>query len=258
MARILHNGDWYEQVSTEALYEEEYERILLSLSDQLFPTYWLVPFKRTVSSESNSAKADFALVHRSYRDWWVVEAELAHHSFGGHVRPQIETLSQAFYGEESADYLASKDSRLDVARMRSVVKGQQPRVLVIVNGVVPTWGPALSRYGALVMVLEMFRSLDNKHVFRMNGERPPDVGSISSECVLDVARCLRVLSPGILPIQSGEAMSIVFRGGLTEWVRTDLQDRIYLSCSKPLSLESKVRYQLIQREDSSFSLHEPP
>lgn len=256
MARILHEGEWYDQLSTEALYESEYERILLANAEALFPAYVLVPFKMAVESESDKAKADFALVHRKYRDWWVVEAEMSHHSFENHVRPQVRTLSQAVYNDAVAQYLVDQDPRLDLGRMRSVIRGQQPRILVIVNSAVATWSGELRRYNAIVTVLEIFRSRYNDHLYRLNGEQPIDCPVVSSECNVELARFLRVLSPGILPVRHGEQMSIFFKDGLTEWCRLDLQDRVYLSNNKPVSLNPRATYELVERENHGFELLE--
>jgi len=256
MAKILHNGDWYEQLSTEALYEEEYERILAEYADSLFPTYRLVPFKKIVCSETGAAKADFALVHKKYRDWWVVEAELGHHSFEGHVRPQIETLSGARYGEDEALYLVSVAPEMDRERIRSMVKGQQPRVLVIVNAPKSEWARDLSRYDAIVTVLEVFRSPLNKYLYRLNGEQPPESTSQSSSCNVDMSRMLRLDSPGILPVQHGEKLMVLFRNGMTEWSRLDIMDAVYLTSAKPISFDRKARYTLVEMEDGSFTLHE--
>lgn len=256
MAKILHNGDWYEQLSTEALYEEEYERILAEHAGSLFPSYRLLPFKKTVYSDTGAAKADFALVHRKYRDWWVVEAELGHHPFEGHVRPQIETLSGARYGEEEASYLGSTAPEMDEERIRSMVKGQQPRVLVIVNAPKVEWARDLSRYDAIVTVLEVFRSSLNKYLYRLNGDQPPESTSQSSLCTVDISRMLKLDSPGILPIQHGEKIMVSFRNGMTEWSRLDIMDAVYLTSAKPVSLDRRARYTLVELEDSSFALHE--
>ncbi|MCO5099197.1 MAG: hypothetical protein M9884_17275 [Rhodocyclaceae bacterium] len=256
MAKILHNGDWYEQLSTEALYEEEYERILAEHADSLFPSYKLLPFKKIVYSETRAAKADFALVHKKYRDWWVVEAELGHHSFEGHVRPQIETLSGAQYGEDEALYLSSTALEMNGERIRSMIKGQQPRVLVIVNTPKSDWARVLSRYDAIVTVLEVFRSSFNRYLYRLNGDQLPESTSQSSSCTVDLARMLKLNSPGILPIQHGEKIMISFRDGMTEWSRFDIKDAVYLTSAKPVSLDRKTRYTLVELEDSSFALHE--
>lgn len=256
MARILHDGEWYEQLSTAALYEEDYERLLFQHGESLFPSYHLVPFKMTVYSESAGAKADFALVHKNYRDWWVVEVELGHHSFESHVRPQVETLSRAKYDEHAAAYLCSKNASLDLTKMRSVVKGEQPKILVVVNVPSPQWSRELKHFNALTSVFEVFRSSFNKHLYRLNGEQPTEFTTVASWCSVELSRFLRISSPGILPVQHDERMDIYFRDGITNWVRTDLQDRVYLSTSNPVSLNSKARYELVSREDSSFALLE--
>lgn len=256
MAKILHNGDWFEQLSTEALYEEEYELLLIQHADSLFPAYKLVKFKKTVYSDASAAKADFALVHQRYRDWWVVEAELSHHPFEQHVRPQIETLSRAVYGEGEARYLHAQDASLDVERLCSMVKGYPPSVLVIVNAPRPEWARELKPYRALVTVLEVFRSRYNRYLYRLNGDQPAETGVQSSVCTVELARMLRLHSPGILPITHGQTLEVHFRTGITEWSRFDIHDGVYLSSSKPISLNARLRYELVELEDRSFTLNE--
>lgn len=258
MARILHDGEWYEQLSTEALYEEEYERLLLAQAGKLFPGYELIPFKLLVSSEHGSARPDFALVHRQYKDWWVVEAELAHHSFEGHVRRQVDILSRAYYSEQVAKHLNDKAPELEYERLCSMVKGEQPRVLVVVNQAMPQWARELARYNALVAVLEVFRSRNNKHLYRLNGEKPTDSGLLTSKCQVEVglSRFLRVLSPGILPISHGERMQIFFRSGVTDWSRLDTADRVYLVTHNPIALDARRRYDLVSKSDGGFVLRE--
>jgi hypothetical protein len=256
MAKILHNGDWYDQLSTEAMYEDEYERILLEHAERLFPSYRLLRFKKTVYSDTGAAKADFALVHKKYRDWWVVEAELGHHSYEGHVRPQIETLSRAYYGEAEALYLSSAAPGMDEERIFSMIKGTQPRVLVIVNATKMDWARDLKRHNAIVTVLEVFRSPLNKYLYRLNGDQPPESRNQSSLCTIDLARMLKLNSPGILSIQHGEKMVISFRNGITEWSRLDIRDAVYLTSAKPVSLDRKSQYTLVELEDGSFTLYE--
>lgn len=256
MARILHEGEWYEQVSSEALYEDEFERILAENAVHLFPSYHLVPFKLLVYSDDGSAKPDFALIDKSYRDWWIVEAEMSHHSFANHVEPQVITLSKASYGETAAHYLCQRNPQLDLNRMLSMVKGLPPNVVVIVNAPAMNWSRDLRSYRVLVTVLEIFRSRRNRHLYRLNGDSLPDRSSIGSQCVVELSRFLRVLSPGILSIAHGETTPISFRGGIFPWSRTDLADRVYLSCAKPISLNPRTHYELIQKEDMTLTLSE--
>ena len=45
---------------------------------------------------------------------------------------------------------------MDVALLEEMMRGRQPRVLVIVNQAMPDWLPVLGRYDALVGVAELF------------------------------------------------------------------------------------------------------
>jgi hypothetical protein len=254
MARVLHSGEWFEQLSTEALYEEEYEKLLVQHAKDLFPLYYLVPFKTTVAAEMGSAKPDFALVHRGYREWWVVEAELSHHRFEGHVRPQIEILSRATYSEREADYLHARRPALDLRRLRAITKGSPPGVLVVVNAPRPEWARELKRYGALLTILEVFRSGRNRYLYRLNGEQPEGSGRQASICTAEVPRMLRLRSPGILRVAVGERLLIRFRDGISAWTRLDIQDGVYLVSGSPISLDSRKRYELVETEDGSFTL----
>lgn len=102
MAKLLINDDWYDEIAPTALYETEFEQIVIAKADLLYPEYRAVPFKKIVFSEVSSAKPDLALIDVHYRDWWVVEIEMGHHDLASHVLPQVRTLSEAKYGEEEA------------------------------------------------------------------------------------------------------------------------------------------------------------
>ena len=80
MARILVRDQWYRQLSPGTLYESEFERVIQQHAEILYPGYFLVPFKVTVQSDEDSARADFALVSKNYTSWWVVEVEKQNHS----------------------------------------------------------------------------------------------------------------------------------------------------------------------------------
>src|SRR6266853_4682229 len=104
MPRLLVGSDWYEPLDGAALYEQEFERVLFQRAPSLFPGYVPVRFKKLVYSETDGARADYALVEAQYRDWWIVEVEMGHHSLEDHVLPQVAILARAHYGEEEATY----------------------------------------------------------------------------------------------------------------------------------------------------------
>jgi hypothetical protein len=92
MSRILVNGQWYDALAETALYESDFERLVQTHAQRVFPAFCVAPFKCLVETEDGeTAKADLALVSRDYRDWWIVEVELAHHP-DSHVLEQVRKL----------------------------------------------------------------------------------------------------------------------------------------------------------------------
>src|SRR5262245_60661270 len=132
MARILAGDVWYEELAESALYEADYERLVIRHAPSVFPGWIAVPFKcKVVGGDNEPAKPDLALISHNYGDWWVVEVELSHHSLTGHVVPQVRRLSTAEYGEEVARALCKASRGLRLKKVGNMLKGRPPRVLVV-------------------------------------------------------------------------------------------------------------------------------
>jgi hypothetical protein len=257
MPRLLLRGEWYDPVSPESIYEKDFERLLLAQAEALYPSYRLVPFKRTVQSRAGTGIPDLALIDKEYRSWWVVEVELGHHPLRQHVEPQVEIFTTAAYGESEAAFLAAKNHELDYAALREMMRGAPPRVLVLVNRAVPSWASSLSQWGALTGVVEMFRSARNNVILRINGEHPQDLGGFLSICRADpyMPRSLIVDSPAALRVGAGEVLRIEIEDGVSEWTRLDSKDRVWLipldRCPLPSGRKTFV---LSRRGDGSLFL----
>ena len=230
MARFLLRDEWFDQLSSTSLYEHEYERLLLSNSQALFPDYHVVDFKPIIQSEHGAARPDLALVDRELRLWWIVEVELAHHSLKGHVLPQVEVLTAGRYGANEAALLHHAIPELASEAASDLVKGAHPSVLVIVNQTRPGWQGAIEQIGASLMIAEVFRSSRNVHAIRANGTYPTTGGDFVSDCVVDrlLPGFLVVQSPARLGTPRGDLHEIEIAGTITEWTRFDVQDKVWL------------------------------
>lgn len=260
MKRILANGDWYDPISQTALYEREYEDVILEQSASLFPQYYAMRFKKLVSSEEASARADLALIHKSYTKWWVCEVEMGDHSFEEHVDPQVKTLSRAAYSPEVADYLCKQCEALDLNRTKAMLKGEQPRVLVIVNTPMPQWLHDLRRYDARVMFIEVFRSDVGQQVYLSGGDAISEDKETVSRCVMEplLANMLHVKNPGALTVGSSETVEIYFNGGVTVWRRTDIADAVYLTALKTPEMEKGAEYDLVEQDSGDLIFRAAP
>lgn len=231
MARLLIDGEWHESLASTAYYEAEYERLIQEQAGTLYPGYRLVPFKTTVASDTGTAKPDFALVSETYRGWLVVEVELAHHPLAGHVLPQIEVLATATYGDAEAAYLSAQAPDLDAQKLRELMRGAQPRVLVIVNGLPATWAPALARFNTLLNSVEVYRSGRNHHVLRMEGDGPEQHLEIVSRCRIDpyIPRLLLLDSPAAIEFDEDGRIKLEWNGSETTWSRVQSKDSTWLN-----------------------------
>jgi hypothetical protein len=252
MARILLGDDWYEELASTSLYESEFEKLLFQEAARIFPEYYPVPFKTVVLSEEGDAMADFALIHHDYRRWWIVEVEMGHHSLNGHVLPQVRSLAHADYSEQ-ADYICEKSPLLDAERIRQMIKGEQPRVLVVVNVPVPGWSDRLQPYNAMLAIFQIFRSTQNRYVFRVNGEFPQENNEIVSTCrCWEIHRFLKIDSSAQLTVKRGEAITLQHETGSIEWERVDIADTVLLHAKRGHPLEKNVLYEILKQSNGTM------
>lgn len=255
MARLIAQGKCFEELAPTSLSETDFERIVEQQMPSICPDYHVSQFKALVYSEDGGAKPDLALIEKNYKEWLVIEVEMAHHSFEGHILPQVRALSRAAYGSSEARLIYKALPFLDEVRIADMLKGKQPRVLVVVNSSKPEWKNSLSQFNALVMFIEAFRSSFNEHIFRINGDRPFPPPDVISECYLDplLPRFLVIESPSPLGIPQGGRMEIYYEDKVTLWQRVDAQDTVWLSSLGPTPLERNVRYKLIRTSNGHLA-----
>ena len=255
MARLLHGSSWFDELGPVSFYESEFERFILAKSDLMFPDYHVVDFKPLVYSEYGSGRPDLALVEKSYREWWVVEVELGGHSLDAHVVPQVRILSSAVYGEPEAHLLCASHADLVRGKILDMMKGNQPKVLVLVNVDAPNWVEPLRRHDAQLAVVQVFRSDMNEHIVRVDG-LPIGQLSFISECYFDplLPRFLVVESPAVLGVGPGEKVQVQSAGCISEWRRVDSSDKVWLSPLGKTPVAQDQRYRLSRARDGVLTL----
>ena len=247
MARVFHNSEWYDELGAGSLYEKEFERILLQYLGDLCPGHVAVPFKKTVLSTYGAARADLALVQTNYLSWWVVEVELTTHSLEGHVLPQVTRLADAAYERGEADYLAEKSDQLDRQKLREMLRGDQPRVLVIADARRAEWEKRLAGLGARLAAFQLFRSERGVHLVLTDGYWPTLDPETRSSCHVHpaISKFLVVSKPAILPRHKGNRISIHYHGKLTDWQRVDTADQVSLMPLVNVTLDPQGSFELV-------------
>lgn len=255
MPRLYHKGEWFDEISPSALAETEFESLLVQNAEVIRADSIIVPFKKTVYSSESSARADLAIISNDYRHWVVVEVELATHGLYGHVIPQIRTLREAAYTQECVDYIHNKCPTLDHAKLGQMMLGDPPDVLVLVNKPNAEWQKEVRRYGAHMMVFEIFRSIDNRHIFVIDGEPPRLAQSFLSELSFGLLpRCLTVSSPAALPVAPGETFAVEINEQLTYWERFQTATGVYLSPVGLMPISPGQKYALFRSENGRYAI----
>lgn len=78
----------------------------------------------------------------------------------GHVLPQVEVFATGSYDEDIAHVVALKEPALDFNRLKWLMKGEPPQVMVISSGYKQEWADALRRESIEYKVCRLFSSND--------------------------------------------------------------------------------------------------
>lgn len=263
MARIFVDNSWYEQVEPSTFSEVEFEMRVTLHAPSVYPFYHVLPFKRalrapddTVESRVSTVIPDLIFIAKDYSEWWIVEVEMAYHSFGSHVKPQITKLLSAEFGIEEVNYLCSKHKFLDNLRMVQMVDNTPIRVLVVINQNRPEWANHWTK-NVVFATFELFRSDDNRDLFRVNGDYPCVLVEKLSSCTFHpiVPRLLGIDEPSQLEIARYGNVKLLFNNCVTEWRRIDEGDRMWLTCADRNPLNLQHRYSIYRQNDGQLVLN---
>ena len=256
MARFLKHPDWYEQILPETLSESELEQKVVLYAPFVYSDYYVIPFKLTVDSPYGAAKPDLAFIARDYKDWLVVEVEMGYHDLKSHVELQVQQLVNATYDSNVVRYLCGKEPKLDYERTLNLINSNPSRVLLILNEPKPEWSRALSKYGTTIATFELFRSLANDEVYRINGEYPNLIVSSVSDCFMHpLLPILGVRNPGQLDLARGQRIRLRFSNCITYWERNDDPGgTVWLIPTGRNPLNPNRQYRIVRMRDNSLVL----
>lgn len=220
---IVKPGSTFRPVSSRTFYESDYVASILLVADQIFPGFHCGAFSPLVASEHGTARPDLVLIDHLYRNWFVVEVELEHHSLSGHVEPQIRRLSNGLYTAAHSLQLHDMFPDTSQTNLSRMVRSSQPEVVVIAPEIRPRWVPALKSLGAILMILQVFEDDHGTRLFGIDGET---IRSYESH-VIGIAQrtpAIRIALKisGVANETLGPEVDLLFEGEVTRWkvVRT--------------------------------------
>ena len=219
MARLLVDGQWFDPVQADSIYECDLEDLIIAQAPVLYPNYWVMKYKRIIRSEHGTAKPDLAFIEKSYRGWYLCEVELGSHDLIAHVIPQVSVFCSARVGSAEASYIAGKEDTLNEEQLAAMMKGLPPGVLVLVNKFDLSWRHAINQWGALVGFIELYRDPAQRLIMRINGDDLSMPEELVSECIRDglLPNALRVSAPAPINELANPDLELWYEGGRTHW-----------------------------------------
>lgn len=239
MARLLVpvNNSWFDELSIiAAYYESEFEKTLKAHIEEVFPDYITISYKKKITAENREPKIpDLAMINRDYRDWWIVEVELADHDFFTHVIPQVEVFANAeLNAYETTDYIIRKIAEeekpaVDRNRLLSLIRNENPKVLVIVDEPKPEWEKYLLKYDTKLCVFQVYKDTNGKEAYRINGSYP-EIIEFDSHCVFhkSLSNTLEIKNGIVLSDINDEEIKIWYNKKITLWKRLSISSNSIL------------------------------
>ena len=136
-----------------------------------------------------------------------------------------------------------------------MIKGEQPRVLVVVNVPVSGWREHFRPFGAVLAIFQIFRSQFNRYVYRLNGDFPSENNEIISTCrCWGIHRFLKIDSPTQLDIKRGQTITLHHETGTLEWERVDIADAVLLHALRDHPLQKNVVYEIVKQSDGTYAI----
>lgn len=159
----------YQAVDSSEFLEVAFEAEVVKALCCIFEDYHCGVFKGSFMLDGDRRSADLALIHRSLSHWFVIEVELASHSFEGHVLPQLRCFR---FGEAERACITSLCTAFpDLKRgdAESILKHVPRYVAVVVDRMVPEWLPALKGLDVQFLIVQVFRGSNGKTAHHVDG-----------------------------------------------------------------------------------------
>ncbi len=157
--------------------ESAFEAACLQQLPSCLPEFRVIPFKPLLKGASGiRRRADLALVHQSFRMWFIVEVELSSHSLSRHVFPQMEAISTGQITDKHASYLERQLPDATPSQIVSMTRYCPPGHVVVVDSARVMdrgWSSLRDDLGVELSFLEVYRSAPSDDViFAFSGFRP--------------------------------------------------------------------------------------
>lgn len=220
-----------------------------------FPEFKCIVFSGGFRLDTEVYRPDLALIARNYSHWYVIEVELASHSFERHVLPQVRAFQ---YGSPLPDAASQLSSQLGVSRPQAeTLINHIPRnVAVIANKRLSQWEQTLRSHGIQLLTVSAFRSSTGTEALELDGELEAPLENLGFGTYSSTDRSLRF--PASVRLPTGTVQIHDPSGSPSLWTITRDSHNAWIT--KNLGLPSIAQdsvIQLLRTVDGKITMRRP-
>jgi hypothetical protein len=210
-----HDDNIFYLIDPTTFVEIDFEAEVVKALTCLQPDYWCGVFAGTFLLEGERRTADLALIHKSLSHWFVVEVELAGHSFEGHVLPQARCFR---YGEPEDSCVTSLTRGFSAITrdQAAAILRHIPRYVAVVSNLPDAeWTQSLRALDVQHLTVSIYRNSNGRSAHEVEGQLFARTESLGFAQFSAINNCLRISRGCGLPL--GNIQIIDLLGNPASW-----------------------------------------
>lgn len=253
MTGACHEDNIFHLVDPTQFVEGDFEAEVVKALTCLQPDYLCGVFAGAFVLEGERRMADLALIHKSLSHWFVIEVELAGHSFEQHVLPQVRCFR---YGEPESSCTTS------LVRAFKNLKHEQAEALlryvpryVAVVGNLPNhaWTTALHAVDVQHLTVSVYRDRNGRSAHEVEGQLVVRSESLGFARYSAIDNCLRI--PKGCGLAIGNIQIIDQFGNLASWTVRENKGVLWICKERgPALIQHNSYVQIIRGFDGRISI----
>lgn len=248
LAGDCHDDNIFHLVDPTGFIEIDFEAEVVKALTCLMPDYWCGVFAGTFLLEGDRRTADLALIHKSLSHWFVVEVELAGHSFDGHVLPQVRCFR---YGEPEDTCVTSLTrgfSAITRDQAETILRYIPRYVAVISNLADVEWSRSLRALDVQHLTVSVYRDRNGRSAHEVEGRLVARTKSLGFARFSAIDNCLRINKGSGVPV--GNIQIIDQFGNTAPWTVREEAGVLWVSKDRgPALLDHNAYVQIIRAFD---------
>lgn len=248
-----HPDNIFQLVDPTQFVEGDFEAEVVKALTCLMPDYLCGVFAGAFVLEGERRVADLALVHKSLSHWFVVEVELAGHSFEHHVLPQVRCFR---YGEPEDSCVTSLVRAFgDLTRDQAAsLLSHIPRYVAVVGNLPDSvWATKLSAVDAQYLTVSVYEDRNGRTAHEVEGRLFVRAQSLGFARFSAIDNCLRIPCGCGLPV--GNIQIVDQFGNAAGWTIRDESGVLWIRKDHGPALISHDSYvQIIRNFEGRISI----